>query len=423
MPSEKPCIDVWLVLKPHTNKAQRGYVLEAYDALQTEATLPRTSANLSSLDFSGWAKALPSIFDGDSRGMQQMGDYLAKWLFLNQRVTTLNTVGTYLQERSAQIKRPQPLRVWMRLDCTLPGQYAFRSGFIPLECLEHSGILPVRVLRGVVSGASTSQPFVRLSESLEVAERLRVLLVYANPAEDKAPTGSEYPHLPELHRHFNVLSSTLDPLSTPEALFIRVLPSPPPEQLRETLTRFNPHVLVFIGHGYCTDGGGLVCVRNGAPEKWAFSELVEAIQEIQGPNLRLVVFMACRSFIAAPSLLTVGVPAVIAMQPLADIDFPEQSVRVFAESFFRVLAYLGPISEAYLNACQALLKSEMPFAALMPTLWLATTQDTLFASPEKRLRARYLDALWGKLDVPLQPSPDVESKAGFAMVYMDKTSE
>jgi len=416
MPPEKPYVDVCLMLKPQTEESG-GYVLEAYEALQTESTPPRASAtllSLSSLDSSCWAGALKSICGGDSRGLQQMGNYLAEWLFIHQPGTTPNAVGTYLQERSAHIKRPQHLRVWLRLDRALPHRNEFRRGFLPLESLEHNSIVPVRVLRGVVSGASTSQP-------LEVADKLRVLLVYANPAEDKAPPGSPYPHLQGLRQHFDLLCRTLEPLVFEEALFREVLHSPAPEQLQAALTRLNPHVLVFVGHGYSTDGGGLVCVRNGVPEEWAFPELVQAIHASQEPALRLGVFMACRSFVAAPSLLTAGVPVVLAMQPLADTDFPEQSVPVFAGSFFRVLAYLGPISDAYENACRALASSEMPVAALMPTLWLATPYDNIFASPEERLRARYLDALGEKLPMPLPPSPIVAGEANFSTVYVDQS--
>ncbi|MFQ5859145.1 MAG: HEAT repeat domain-containing protein [Anaerolineae bacterium] len=180
-------------------------------------------------------------------------------------------------------------------------------------------------------------------------------------------------------------------------------------------------MLVFAGHGYGSGSGGLVCVRDGAPEPWAFPELVNAVGSAPEPALRLAAFIACRTFVAAPSLLTAGVPAVVAMQPLGQADFPERSVPVFAGKFFRELSHLNPVAAAHAATCRALAASEIPATALMPTLWLATPEDHLFASPEERLRTAYLEALLGKPEVALLPFPDMEGGVNFDELYVDQT--
>jgi tetratricopeptide (TPR) repeat protein len=356
-----------------------------------------------------------------------MGDYLAEWLFMKQSNTTgqerqYNAVGERLRERLARIHREQRLRLWICVDEELLGLLEFR-GYLPFECLEHNRFLPVRVVRGVVSREDKRLFTPTFAQPLEVVDsKLRVLLVYANPDADKVPPRSPYPHMRDLYRHFEALYGPLDPLVYEKKLFIESLRNPTPEKLKDGLTRVNPHVLVFVGHGYGSISGGLVLIKDGAPEPWPFPELVKAIKETPEPALSLVVFIACQSFAAAPSLLVaVGVPAVEAMQPLMHRDFPERSVPVFAGAFFGKLAYLSSITDAHTAACRALEINDIPASALMPILWLATAEDRLFASPQVWSSNDYLEALLGKPEVALLPLPGVEGGVKFGALYVDQT--
>lgn len=450
MSAAKQCAELWLVIKPYAGDWGQ-YVLEAYDTVPTGSDRPAASALLARLDYTRLGKALTHIFQGDDDAPQQMGDYLVEWLFVEaQRLpvqypwplssvwsfveqedaapqprhptTSLpyNSVGMYVQHYVPHGSHSQPLRVWICVDQALAKGLEFQ-GYLPFACLDHNSHFPLRVVRGAVRSSGPGFAVTIPAAPLAVADKLRVLLVYANPTEKKAPSGVQYPHLKDLARHFDALCKALDPLVHAGELFIEELRNPTPKDLRAALVRFTPHVLVFAGHGYASGGGGLVCVEDGAPALWPFPQLVQALQETNEPALRLTVLIACRGFVAAPTLLTAGVPAVVAMQPLGGADFPEAGVSAFAEPFFNTLAHYGPITEAYANACRSLAASAVPYAALMPTLWLATTQDQLFESPEQRLHALYLDALLGKPEVALLPFPGREEGVALNALYVEQT--
>jgi hypothetical protein len=425
--------DFCLVIKLQAGDREH-YLLEAYAALPTGSEQPLASAVLPRLNYERLGESLNKILNSDRPTPQSMGDYLFEWLFTEQSDTAphpltlsspppFNPVGAYLHERFVNLHHKQPLRLWICVDRVLSDNWLDFRGYLPFEYLEHNSLLPVRVIRGVVGSPEIAHRLVVPSSPLEVADKLRVLLVYANPdpGKDRAPSGSRYEHLKELSRHFEALRAALNPLVHAGELFIEVLRNRTPERLRDALIRFNPHVLVFADHGYGSGQGGLVCVRDGAPEEWAFPELVKAIRGTQEPALRLAVFIACRSFVAAGGLLATGVPAVEAMQPLGQADFPEPGVSAFAEPFFSTLAHFGPLMDAHVAACRALEASTVPYAALMPTLWLATAQDRLFASPEERLRAVYLDTLLGKPEVARLRFPGVEGGVNLDTVYVDQT--
>jgi hypothetical protein len=435
MSAAKQFTELWLVIKPYAGDGGQ-YVLEAYDTVPTGSDRPAASAPLARLDYNRLRQALTHIFQRGADAPQPMGDYLVEWLFVEaQRLPVgetapqprhpapslpYNSVGRYLQHRLHSGSGSQPLRVWICVDPALAGRLEFQ-GYLPFACLEHNSHFPLGILRGAVQSSGAGFAVTIPAAPLAVADKLRVLLVYANPTEEKAPSGVQHPHLKNLAPQFDVLCRSLNPLVHAGELFIEELRNPTPKDLRAALVRFNPHVLVFAGHGYSSGSGGLVCVEDGAPAPWPFPELVQTLRDTHEPALRLTVLIACRGFVAAPALLAAGVPAVVAMQPLGGADFPETGVSAFAEPFFSTLAHYGPITDAYASACRSLAASTVPYAALMPTLWLAAAQDQLFESPEQRLPTLYLDALLGKPEVGLLPFPGREQGVALNALYVEQT--
>lgn len=427
MPKEALGGEVYLALE-----VRDGFVLEAYEAMPTGSEPPRVSVIVPGMPSQPLLTALKSLLadkslpDDKVRALQQMGDILATWLFTTQTDSaavpsrpaarrSLNPVGVYLQKRALHLQQPQRLRVWLSV---AKGPLEW----VPFESLEHNRFIPVKIVRGIREPLLSSCTVTRAPASLAVADKLRVVLVSANPDAIRTTTG--YPHLQNLETHCEVFESALAPLKHARECFFRVLHNPTPEHVQAMLRRYNPHVLVFAGHGYGWRGtgrGGLICVRDGVPVEWPFTELTRTLQEIHEPALRLGVFIACQSFVAAPGLLAAGVPAVVAMQPLGRTNFPEAGVSVFAEPFFRTLAHYGPLSAAHAHGCQALEHHSAPGVSLMPTLWLATPQDRLFDDdPDNRRRARYLDALLGKPDVALCALPGADASVPLAEVYVEQ---
>lgn len=294
--------DVYLVLAS-SKDGSGGYELTAYEAMPTGSEPPCVSARVPMVPDIALQQALDRHFDDRVHVLQQMGDVLATWLFAS------NPVGAYLVER---VKQHQRLRVWLCANEMLHTR-------VPFESLEHNRFLPFsgKVVRRLQGPALSSQAGTRAAISLQVADKLRVMLVSANPDATRAT--AEYRHLPHLEAQCAAFESALAPLKYAEEVFLEVLRNPAPEDMQTALQRYNPHVLVFAGHGYAgwQGRGGLVCVRAGAPVLMRFPELTRTLQELRGPALRLGVFIACESFVAAPGLLAAGVPAVVAMQPLS----------------------------------------------------------------------------------------------------------
>ena len=418
MSSEYSSPEFLLVLKPRKKDGSPdGYRLEAYPYPFVEGTSPLASAPVPSLDTSALRERLTHLFQGKDASLPALGDFLARWLFFSpEGTTTLNPVGTIVTRLQGSVPIPQ---VFWQLDPELQDTYPeFQGGYVPFEALRHSRVLPLQVIRGSAGPVRGVEGLNLSGEPLAVAGRLRVLLAYANPSTD--PTG-RFPPLPRLHDHFQALRTALDPLIHDGLVFLEVLSNPTPEALRTQVGQFNPHVLVYAGHGYheAHTRGGLVCVHAGEPALLPFAELASTLGSLAEPALRLGVFIACRSFAAAPLLLRVGVPAVVAMQRLGMCDFPLAGMRSFAGAFFRKLGHLEPLGEAY-AAGVSQLAEDAPAAAAMPTWWLAGAHDRLFASAEERFRALYLDALLGKPEVALLPFPDVDDGIAFENLYVDQ---
>jgi hypothetical protein len=403
-------MDYWLSITP---KAAGKLLLSIYDTPPAQLVRSIASTVLPALPYDRLGTALHQLLLGETFAPEAVGDCLAEWFFVAQSGTQpYNPVGTYLHQQSLHVDQRQRLRVWICIDPVLTtesikkGEWIEFRDVLPFECLTYNRILPVQVVRSVIGN---SQP----SEHLGSLAKLRVLFISANPAP-----GSAYAHLDSLDRSFTELVTTLDPLKHAGELFLESWGNATSQQMQEALIHFNPHVLVFAGHGYGTGQGGLVCVRDGAPDYLPFPELLQAVRTTHKPALRLAVFIACQSFVAAGSFLATGVPAVVAMQPLVGRDFPVLGLPAFAQPFFHALAHHESISDAHAAACRALASTQLPYAAVMPTLWLATPHDPIIDDPRDRLQALYLDALLGKPEISMLPLPGKEGGALLPSLYV-----
>lgn len=389
------------------------YVLESYDDQNQEGGVPQASTPLPSLDFSRLLEGLKQLRAGHAEGGQQLGDYLAEWLWKSQEPeeTTptaappswpLNAVGQYLQKRRDSQTTKEPLPVWLSINADLQAAMEFRD-FLPFECLSRNRYLPVSIIRGGIQETAAYAQATSASPTVTVSNVLRVLLVYANPDEDKALPGSTYPHVVDLQKSFHHMLHTLAPLAGHGEIYIEQRENPTPEDLQDALRAFNPHIFLFLGHGYGAGDGGLVCIDHGAPIPLPIPQLAETLQHMPNAALRLSVLMACQSFGAASRFMATGVPACVAMQPLVRLNFPAEVAAVFAGPFFEQLVQFAPITQAYRTGVDTLENSLIPLAAWMPTLWLASPSDQLFEEEETRFQQHYVDALLGKPEIGLIP--------------------
>lgn len=364
--------------------------------------------------------------DGGQDARQTYGNALAQWLFGGEiQGESLNPIGAYLQNAASGAHESQQVRLCV---CVEPAIFRWpdflHHGFF--QCLSANTIVPLEAVRSLVVNEAGH----RLSHAPfrpPVVDKLRVLVVVSNPTQCQE---NKFKHLSSLDKDFTALMASLTPLQQHHAIFIEELRQPSGEMLEMRLRQMNPHVFVFLGHGYDdATGSGLVCVEQVPVEhraqRWPYDRFQHVQDESQGGSaLRLVVLMACRSFDAAPALLARGIPAVVGMQKYGtyDFDFPSDGLAPFAVPFFTAVSDFVPITTAFAKGVESLQevawqdealreakrkakkfdeesgRRHLKAAAVMPTLWLAGEEDHLFAESEERMRASYHTALSSKLE-------------------------
>lgn len=210
---------------------------------------------------------------------------------------------------------------------------------------------------------------------LAVDGPLRILVVDCVP-EDQRPLETE--------KERRELRSAIE-----KADVAQVVPliDPSISELRNKLTRFNPHILHFIGHGGFDNerGDGYLCLV-GDDEK---TDRLRADQLGQmltvASNLRLVFLNSCRTAqfprrngqdpwsATAAAILRAGVPAVIAMQfPISD-----PAAIAFSTAFYRALKEGDPLEAAVVEG-RVEIQSCSPWEWGIPVLYLNTENGELF---------------------------------------------
>jgi len=417
----------WLTITRSTQATDaRTYTLSLFDRPPTDGEEPIHRLTRPS----HWPLSLQARqqVDAGQDTMQTYGNALARWLFCEQAdPTRFNPIGERLREAAGWLNEPQRLRLLVCLEPSILDTPEFQqNGF--LQSISVNTILPLEAVRSVVED-DAGHRLSHASPRPPVADQLRVLVVLSNPEERRENTEAGFEHLPSLEEDFTALIASLQPLQKHHAIFLQDLCQPSGAMLEARLQHVNPHVFVFLGHGYHHgSGSGLVCVEQGLAREWGYDRLQHILATPQeGSDLRVVVLVACRSFVAAPGCLSLGIPAVVGMQKYSSHDFPSAAVAPFAVPFFTAVADFAPITRAFRGGVEGLRKTAwqtealdqarqaaqahgaegstwltiqerwLKAAAVMPTLWLSDSEDQLFAESERRLRASYCTALSSKL--------------------------
>ena len=214
-----------------------------------------------------------------------------------------------------------------------------------------------------------------------VQERpMRVLAVISNPQDLQ----ERYHLLPvDVEAERGILESAL---ATVDQVKLDFLDAPVTPERLEGALRKRYHVLHFVGHGafsterqqaalYMQDG-------NGNAQRVLDGDLVRMLAQL-GTRPELVTLVACQSATRStadafaglgPKLVSIGIPAVLAMQDVVTIE----TARVFEATFYQRLLAHGYVDLAANEARGTLLTAGRSDAAV-PVLFLRLKDGQLFA--------------------------------------------
>ena len=158
-----------------------------------------------------------------------------------------------------------------------------------------------------------------------------------------------------------------------------------PRRLRETLRDGSYHVLHFIGHSEFTDAGdGVVFLEDDDGRSKAVDETLLANLLSDQDRLRLVVLNSCEgawTTISDPyagvatTLVSLGVPAVVAMQfPISD----DAAIVFGTELYVNLIGRQAPIDAAIAEARKAVYSDVDPIEWATPVLFLRDPDVQLF---------------------------------------------
>lgn len=399
----KTYTDIFITLKLENFQ----WVAEAFEDWPSTAARSIAHATLPDLDTSQLADPRLSIDTPSAEAIQAHGRYLFEWLFRDE-------LGAALRERIERATRSDApyhrLRIHLCFASDIVGSLEYPS--VHWEAL----LLPEWLEREKQAHAAKpprrpqlppriESPFLALNPSIElirrltgarvdaelaVAEPLRLAIVRCNPEPDMQGQYPDLePHLTDLHER---VSAGLEILRKDGLVELTAdLANPTAEECLSALKRSDPHVFIFLGHGYGHEHGysrgGLVLRRGAQPEP--FLEFLELAKAVRGQSLRLAVLIACHSASAAPHLLKAGVPAVLGMSLSEPLAFPTRSAKRFIEVLFRELALFRSLEESLVEARAALAREQPQFPDwLIPQLWLASPDGHLL-KPDDVRRGQY----------------------------------
>lgn len=156
-----------------------------------------------------------------------------------------------------------------------------------------------------------------------------------------------------------------------------------PEELRETISDFDPHILHFAGHGEfsASEGEGQIILQDesGNPAPLPAGDLVLLLKGSR--SLRLVFLNSCDGAregdtslsSTASQLVSAGIPAVIAMQ----FEISDDVAIRFAQVVYRQLCN-GRAVDAAVAEARLAIKLANSFEWSTPVLYLRTQQTLLF---------------------------------------------
>ncbi len=197
--------------------------------------------------------------------------------------------------------------------------------------------------------------FVQLSEPispLDIKLPLRVLLAISNP--------SDYPEL-NTQKEIKWIYEALSPIIDQNFVSINTL-FPTSSRALQSHLRKGYHILHYIGHGY-TDRhkrtNNLVLTKESSGES-SLQDAETIGYLLRSSGVQLAFLNACQTatthrsndfFGVAQSLVSIGLPAVIAMQ----FDIPDTSAAIFAHEMYASLVDGFPIQAAVTEGRKAML--------------------------------------------------------------------
>ncbi len=243
--------------------------------------------------------------------------------------------------------------------------------------------------QNAVLSANADTPFSRylpiaLPWGGEVKERpIRVLVVISNP--DDLETKYNLP-LADVALERATLETALAAVG-PDKLTVDFLDAPATLERLETKLREGYHVLHFLGHGAFSATRGQAALymqsADGHASRVLDDELVGLLAR-QGIQPRLVFLAACQSATRStadaflglgPKLVSVGVPAVVAMQDFVTVE----TARAFSATFYQRLLEHGQVDQAMNEARSTLLTTRRPDAAV-PVLFMRLKSGQLWSA-------------------------------------------
>lgn len=285
-------------------------------------------------------------------------------------------VGTCLRRSLDEARRRQVgLRIRLRFDRDVP-----ELANLPWEYLYAEA--EQRFL--ALSDATPVVRYLELSQAapvLPVAPPLTVLAVLANP--------KGAPPL-DVEREWGLLRQATEDLMQRQVVRLERLPAATLEALQVRLRQGPVHVLHFVGHGFFDAGqnlgGTLFEDANGYPNWVPARNLSILLADHRA--LRLVFLNACRSAAgsdgaaftgAAQTLVSEGVPAVLAMQ----FAVSDAAAIALSHEFYRALADGYPAEAALSEARKAIAARGNPLEWATPVLFTRSDDNRLIELPAK----------------------------------------
>ena len=277
----------------------------------------------------------------------------------------------WAQSKGQALKR----RVRFRLDAAAAELHA-----LPWELLQEGQAM---------LAAQSDTPFSRylpiaLPWGGEVKERpIRVLVVISNP--DDLQAKYELPQA-DVALERKALEDGLAGVG-PDKISVEFMDAPVTLERLEEALRKGYHILHLLGHGAFSAKRGQAALymqdAEGHARRVLDDEFVSMLAR-QGVQLRLVVLAACQSATRSsadaflglgPKLVSVGVPAVVAMQDFVTVE----TARKFSGAFYKRLLEHGQVDLAVNEARSALLTAGRPDAAV-PALFMRLKSGQLWGS-------------------------------------------
>ncbi len=308
-----------------------------------------------SLDILPWAASSDLVVDGQRLLDKLLADPVLR--------------GAWAEARGRSPRR----RIRFRIDATAAELHA-----LPWELLQEGPVM---------LAAQTDTPFSRylpiaLPWGGQVTERpIRVLVAISNPDDLE----SRY-NLPRADVALE-RQALEDAVDGTKDLVVDYLDAPVTLEKLQDALRKGYHILHFLGHGAYSAKRQQAALymqdAEGHARRVLDEELVSVLAR-QGIQPRLVFLAACQSAMRSsadaflglgPKLVSVGVPAVVAMQDFVTIE----TARKFSGAFYKHLMEHGQVDQAVNEARSALLTAGRPDAAV-PVLFMRLKSGQLWSA-------------------------------------------